>query len=99
MSNKQAGQVERRVRHYPLEIKDCSGGDCPTLMSKGHQDIAAFLVAAREYWGASLYGFDEPAHTWWRWVPARPDDDCRGYYHTSEPHARGAFPCTVITQW
>ena len=94
-----AGQVERRVRPYPLDIRNCGGDDTNTLMSKGHHDKAPFLKACEEYWGEPLKGFDEPTHMWWRWVPARPGDDYKGYYHEAKPGDRGAFPCTAITQW
>lgn len=92
-------RLDAPVRPYPLDIRNCSGDDCATLMSKGHHDKAAFLKAAEEYWGEPLSGFDEPTHMWWRWVPARPGEDYRGYYHEAKPGARGAFPCTAITQW
>ena len=84
---------------YPLAVCNYGGEDGTTLMSKGHHDKAAFLKACEDYWEEPLESFDEPAHMWWRWVPTRPGDDYRGRYHEAKPGARGAFPCTAITQW
>lgn len=90
--------LEAPVRPYPLDIRNCSGDDCATLMSKGHHDKAAFLKAAEEYWGEPLSGFDAPEHTWWRSVPDR-TGEYHCMYHEAKPHTRGAFPVTVICQW
>jgi hypothetical protein len=95
-----AGRLETPVRPYLLDVRDCGGDDVATLMSKGHHDHAAFLKACEEHWGAALpKGGDGPVHTWWRWVPARPGSEYRGYYHEANPGERGAFPCTAITWW
>ncbi len=93
-----AGPLEAFVRPYPLEIQNCSGDDCATLMSKGHHDPAAFKAAAEAYWGEPLNGFDQPMHMWWRAVPDR-SGDYRYMYHEAKPGSRGAFPVTTITQW
>lgn len=82
-----------------IEIKNCSGDDCATLMAKGHHDKKAFMSAALAYWGEPLTGFDEPTQFWWRWVPCRPGEDYRGMYHEATPNSRGAFKVTAITQW
>lgn len=83
---------------YKLEIRNCSGGEFCALMSKGHHGKAAFMGAARAYWGEPLKGFDDPYHTWWR---SAPDSTGEYYclYHEAKPHARGAFPVTVICQY
>ncbi len=93
-----ASPLDITVRGYPLDIQNCSGDDCQTLMSKGHHDAAAFLAAAEEHWGAPLNGFDKPMHDWWR---ATPDStgEYKFMYHPAKPGSRGAFPVTVITQW
>lgn len=83
------------IKVYPLDIRDCSGDDSRTLMSKGHHSTTAFLVAAREYWGESLYGFDAPSTGWWRAVPDK-SGDYKFMYHEAVPHSRGAFPVTVM---
>lgn len=94
------GPVEPSVRPHPLDIRNCGGDDTNTLMSKGHHDKAVFLKACEEYWGEPLpKSFDAPTNMWWRWVPARPGGDYKGFYHEAAPGARGAFPCTAITQW
>ncbi len=95
-----AGPVEPKVRPCPLDVHYCGGDGADTLMSKGHHDQAAFLKACEEHWGEPLpKGYEGPTHMWWRWVPARPDGDYRGYYHEANPGERGAFPCTAITWW
>lgn len=85
---------------HALEIQNCGGDEADTLMSKGHHDQAAFLKACEAYWGEKLpKGFEAPTHMWWRWVPARPGSDYKGYYHEAQPGARGAFPVTATTRW
>lgn len=93
-----ASPLDIPVRQHQLEIQNCSGDDCSTLMSKGHHYKAAFLKAAEEYWGEPLNGFYEPVHTWWRYVPDS-TGEYRCKYHEAKPNSRGSFPVTVIFQW
>lgn len=89
--------VERRVRCYPLDVQNCSGDDGYAVMSKGHHDPAAFVAAAREWWGEELEGWEPPQHVWWRVVPDQTGEyHCN--YHPAEPFSRGAFPATVMEQ-
>jgi len=83
---------------HPLEIRNASGDDCATLMSKGHHSSTAFLAAARAYWDEPLRGFGAPAHSWWRSVPDS-TGEYSSRYHEASAHARGAFPVTYICQW
>lgn len=92
------GPIDVHVRHYPLEIQNCSGEDGTTLMSKGHHDPEAFRVAAEAYFGEPLKGFDQPMHGWWRTVPDQ-SGNYRFMYHEAKPGSRGAFPATTISQW
>lgn len=76
------------MKNYHLEIENISFDEY-TLMSRGHQDLNAFKVAARED------GYDwrlkEPEHLWFRAVP-----NSEGIsYYPAEPNSRGAFPVTI----
>ena len=89
------GPVERGVGRYPLEVVCLHSDECRTLMSKGHHEPGAFLLAAEAWAGAPLEGWGRVRHEWHRTVP-----DASGEYRTlmvpAKPHARGAYPTTCI---
>lgn len=78
------------MKQYPLEIENV-GDDTYIVMSRGHHDPDEFMRAVREY--GSDWPLGMPEHKWARSVPTRdPHRTC--IYVFTEPHARGAFPCT-----
>ncbi len=52
-------------------------------------------MEARE---GDLKGFCDPIHTWWRVFPKWQEGVRAPWYQHAEPHARGAFRCTVMTK-
>ena len=85
----------RQVMRYPLCVVCLYTDDCKVLMSKGHQEQAAFLAACEAWHGSPLTGWGKVRHVWQRNVPDR-----RGEYTVlaipAKPHARGAYPATTI---
>ena len=92
-----AGPVEPTVRRYPLDVCVLYTDDCKVLMSKGHQDPAAFLAECEAWYGEPLTGWGKVRHVWQRNVPDR-----SGEYTMlaipAKPHARGAYPATTIVE-
>ena len=95
----EANSVERTVGlpvpKHPLTVECLYTDDTKTLMSKGHQDPAAFIAACEEWNGGPLVGWGKVRHGWGRTTP-----DSSGDYeflmHPAKPHARGAYPTTTI---
>ena len=88
-------ELKRVQRAYPLEVQCLYTDDTKTLMSKGHQDKAAFMAACEEWYGGPLNGWGKVRHGWGRTVP----DSTGEYTHLmlpAKPHARGAYPVTTI---
>lgn len=88
-------ELKRGQRAYPLEVQCLYTDDTKTLMSKGHQDPAAFMAACEEWYGGPLKGWGKVRHGWGRTVP----DSTGEYTHLmlpAKPHARGAYPVTTI---
>ena len=88
--------ADRWVPVHPLEIVTLYTDDTKTLMSKGHQDEAAFRAACEAWNGGPLEGrWGKVRHGWSRTIP-----DATGEYQflmiRAEPHARGAYPTTTI---
>lgn len=84
----------RPVRRYPLSVKNV-GEDSYILMSKGHHDLHEFMRAVRADYQWSL---GMPTHEWMRAIPARADSGYRCLYIEAEPHSRGAFPATYVSE-
>ena len=86
---------KRGQRTYPLALECLYTDDTKTLMSKGHQDPAAFMKACEEWYGAPLQGWGKVRHGWGRTVP-----DSTGEYTflmlPAKPNARGAYPTTTV---
>lgn len=87
--------MRRSQRTYPLDVVCLHSDECRTLMSKGHHETGAFLLAVEAWNGAPLDGWGRVRHGWHRTVP-----DASGEYRTlmvpAKPHARGAYPTTTI---
>jgi hypothetical protein len=97
MTTESAGvaPLERQVRLYPLDLVCLYTDDCKVLMSKGHQDPAAFLAKCEAWNGGPVVGWGKVRHVWRRNMP-----DKSGEYtmlsFPATPHARGAYPATTI---
>jgi hypothetical protein len=87
--------VTTAAKQYPLDVVCLYTDDCKVLMSKGHQDPAAFLAECEAWHGGPLTGWGKVRHVWQRNVP-----DSSGEYtmlaFPATPHARGAYPATTI---
>ena len=94
-----AGPVERMVGRpvpkHPLAVECLYTDDTKTLMSKGHQDPAAFMAACEEWNGGPMTGWGKVRHVWLRNTP-----DSTGDYEfrvwPAEPNSRGAYPATEM---
>ena len=93
------GQVERGVGRpvpkHPLALECLYTDETKTLMSKGHQDPAAFMAACEEWNGGPMTGWGKVRHVWLRNTP-----DSTGDYEfrvwPAEPNSRGAYPATEM---
>jgi hypothetical protein len=70
-------------RQYPLEIENI-GHDDYIVMSRGHHEFSAFMLAVRARF--PKWSMGKPEHIWFRNVFGR--------YVEAAPGARGAFPAT-----
>jgi len=88
-------ELKRGQRTYPLEVECLYTDDTKTLMSKGHQDPAAFMAACEEWNGGPMTGWGKVRHVWLRNTP-----DSTGDYEfrvwPAEPNSRGAYPATQM---
>ncbi len=89
------GPVERQVRPHTLAVECLYTDDTRTLMSKGHQDPAAFMAACEKWNGGPMTGWGKVRHVWLRNTP-----DSTGDYEfrvwPAEPNSRGAYPATEM---
>lgn len=90
-----AGQVQRPVRRYPLNVENV-GEDTYILMSRGHHDVHEFMRAVRA--DGYTWPLGMPTHEWMRAIPAPKDSGYRCLYVEAKPHARGAFPATYARE-
>lgn len=88
-------ELKRGQRTYPLAVECLYTDDTRTLMSKGHQDPAAFMAACEEWNGGPMAGWGKVRHVWLRNTP-----DSTGDYvfrvWPAEPNSRGAYPATEM---
>jgi hypothetical protein len=86
-----------------IELESVMGlddeGICATY-ARGHHPLAVVLArAAREYAAEfkTAETLPKAEHEWWRKVPVRGNDVCDTRFVGAAPHARGAFPVTVVS--
>ena len=87
--------LERGVRPLALAVECLYTDDTRTLMSKGHQDPAAFMAACEAWNCGPMTGWGKVRHVWLRNTP-----DSTGDYEfrvwPAEPNSRGAYPATTM---
>lgn len=69
-----------------------------TCLARGHVDPQAMRDAVAKERSGDVTGFCEPRHEWWRRYPKWEDGMRVPWYSQAEPHARGAFRCTVMVK-
>lgn len=86
------------MKTYPLHLEELyDEGDALGLFSRGHHPEAAFVAALQAQYGYTdgSYPAGPIRQTWWRYLPPS-EEYPAGYYGDATPHARGAFPVTVV---
>lgn len=83
------------MKEYPLDL-DSIGDDTYIIISEGHHDIHEFMRAVRkEGWDWPL---GVPEHIWMKTMPAPKNSGCTRWYQPVKKGARGAWPCTYVTE-
>lgn len=83
----------------PLRVRWLVSDNRTTYLIKGHVAADAMLAAVRAHGEESPEKYTGPTQGWWRCYPKRDDTgDLVTWYAPAEPHARGAFKCTVMSK-